>query len=90
MRAQAHYIALTPAAFIVKLLPSLKLARFKLRFDFQALRDVLKAGIAGWLPGMIAVLGQQLGVLALLGIKGASETGLYYVSFAIMSVVTRF
>jgi len=37
---------------------------------------------------MIAVLGQQLGVLALLGIKGASETGLYYVSFAIMGVVT--
>jgi len=82
------YIALTPAAFIVKLLPSLKLTRFKLRFDFQALRDVLKAGIAGWLPAMIAVLGQQLGVLTLFGVKGASETGLYYVSFAIMGVVT--
>jgi len=82
------YIALTPAAFIVKLLPSLKLAGLRLHFDFQVLRDVLRAGVASWLPAMIAVLGQQLGVLTLFGVKGASETGLYYVSFAIMGVVT--
>ena len=48
----------------------------------------MKAGVASWLPAMIAVLGQQLGVLTLFGVKGASETGLYYVSFAIMGVVT--
>ena len=40
------------------------------------------------MPAMIAVLGQQLGVLTLFGVKRASETGLYYVSFAIMGVVT--
>jgi len=83
------YIALAPAAFIVKLLPSLKLAGLRLHFDFQVLRYVLKAGVASWLPAMIAVLGQQLGVLTLFGVKGASETGLYYVSFAIMGVVTE-
>jgi len=86
--AVVGYIALTPVAFIVKLLPSLKLAKFGLRLDFQALRDVLKAGVASWLPAMVTVLGQQLGVLTLFGVKGASETGLYYVSFAIMGVVT--
>ena len=48
----------------------------------------MKAGVASWLPAMIAVLGQQLGVLTLFGVKGASETGLYYVSFAIVGVVT--
>ena len=76
------YTVLTPVAFAVKLLPSLRLAGFKLRFGFQALRDVLKAGVASWLPNVIAVLGQQLGVLALFGVKGALETGLHYVSFA--------
>ena len=81
------YIALTPVAFTVKLLPSLKLAKFRLCFNLQALRDVLKAGVVSWLPAVIAVLGQQLGVLTLFGVKGASETGLYYVSFAIMGVV---
>ena len=86
--AVVGYIALTPVAFTVKLLPSLKLAGFRLSFDFQALRDVLKAGVVQWLPGMMAVLGQQLGVLTLFGVRGALETGLYYVSFAIMGVVT--
>ena len=81
------YIALTPVAFTVKLLPSLRLVKPRLCFDLRALKDVLKAGVSGWLPGMIAVLGQQLGVLTLFGVKGASETGLYYVSFAIMGVV---
>ncbi|RLE41904.1 hypothetical protein DRJ16_05540 [Candidatus Woesearchaeota archaeon] len=82
------YITLTPVALAVKLLPSLKLAKFKLCLNLQALRDVLKAGVARWLPAMIAVLGRQLGVLTLLGVKGASETGLYYVSFAIMGAAT--
>ncbi|HID16023.1 MAG TPA: hypothetical protein EYP16_04385, partial [Candidatus Atribacteria bacterium] len=82
------YMALTLVAFIVKLSPSLRLAKFKLHFNFQFLRDVLKAGVAGWLPGVIAVLSRQLGVLTLFGVWGALETGLYYVSFAIMGVVT--
>ena len=69
------YIALTPIALAVKLLPSLKLARFKLRFDFQALGDVLKAGVASWLPGVIAVLSQQLGVLTLFGVRGLRRRG---------------
>ena len=86
--AVVGYMALTPVAFVVKLLPSLKLAGFRLRLDLQALRDVLKAGVVSWLPAMMAVLGRQLGVLALFGVRGASETGLYYVSFAIMGVVT--
>ena len=86
--AVVGYMAPTPVAFVVKLPPSLRLAKFRLHLDFGALRDVLKAGVASWLPGMIAVLGQQLGVLTLFGVKGAAETGLYYVSFAVMGAVT--
>ncbi|RLE89430.1 MAG: hypothetical protein DRN04_16310, partial [Thermoprotei archaeon] len=82
------YMALTPVAFAVKLLPSLRLAGFRLIFNFKALRDVLKAGVARWLPNMVTVLGERLGVLALFGVRGALETGFYYVSFAIMGVVT--
>jgi len=80
-------IATSPLAFIIELFPSLKLVNIKLNFKFKALKDVLKAGFAAWLPSMIAVLGQQLGVLTLFGISGAFETGLYYISFAIMGLV---
>lgn len=81
------YVALTPAALAAKLRPSLRLAGSRPLFDARALRDVLRAGSAVWVPSVVAVLGQQLGVLTLFGVRGASEAGLYYVSFAITSAV---
>ena len=80
-------ITMTPVAFAIKLLPSLKLVGFKLRFKISAVKDVLKAGLASWLPSVMTLLGAQLGVLTLFGVRGALETGLYYVAFAIVSVV---
>jgi len=84
------YIILAPVGFIIKLFPSLRLAGFRMVIDLKALKDVLKAGVASWLPSMVAVLGQQVGVLTLFGLRGASETGLYYVAFTVSGVVTGF
>lgn len=80
-------LASMPISLIVKLRFVLKIVKPKLRIYIDTLKDVLKAGLANWLPSTITLLGQQLGVLTLFGIKGAIETGLYYVAFSIMSVI---
>ena len=56
-------------------------------FDIKALKDVVSAGISSWLPGMIAMVTQQTGILAVFGTSGASETGYYYVANSISNVV---
>ncbi len=76
-----------PLALLIKLKYALKIIKPKLKIHVDALRDVLRAGIASWLPGVITLLGQQLGILLLFGARGAVETGQYYVAYAMVSVV---
>ena len=52
--------------------------------------EVLRAGLSIWLPGIITLVGQQVGVLAVFGARGGFETGTYYASFAIAGVVWAF
>ena len=53
----------------------------KSMFSLKALRGVLVAGSAFWLPGVIGLLGRWLDVLALFGTVSAVGTG-HYVAFA--------
>ena len=55
--------------------------------SLSALADVLKAGVASWAPGIIATLGQWLGVLAIFHAATAAETGQYYAALTIANVV---
>ncbi len=66
---------------------SLRYVVRRIKFSLDALRDVLAAGLASWLPGIIDLLGRWLGVLAVFGFSGAVETGYYYVAYAIAGVV---
>lgn len=59
----------------------------KTRLSLTNLVDMLKAGLATWLPGSLTLLAQQLGVLGLYTIVGGVETGLYYIAFAVASVI---
>ncbi|ADI31984.1 polysaccharide biosynthesis protein [Staphylothermus hellenicus] len=52
-------------------------------FDIGVLVEVLRGSIVSWLPGVVALAGQWIGVLVVYGSSGASETGYYYVAFAI-------
>jgi len=61
---------------------------FKLTFDVDAIKNVLRAGVVNWFPSIIVIIGQWLGVLAVFGYVGAVETGHYYVAFAISNFVT--
>lgn len=66
---------------------SIQLIGFKPKFSLKALHDVLIAGISNWLPGLILLAGQWIGVLAVFSVSGAAKTGYYYVAFAISNVV---
>lgn len=57
--------------------------------DMSKVREILPAGIASWAPTALAVLGQSIGVLAIYGFVGGTETGLYYIAFTIALVVYR-
>lgn len=72
---------------IVTLTFSLRIVIRKLVFSLNALRDVLIAGFASWLPSIISLLGRWLGVLVVFGVAGAVQTGYYYIAFAIANVI---
>ncbi len=80
-------ISMSVMSLIILLAYSFNITRLRILFDLKALRDVLSAGMARWFPRMITIVGQWLGVLTVFGISGASETGHYYIAYAIASVV---
>lgn len=51
--------------------------------DSKAILNVLTAGIAAWVPSIITIVGQWLSVLFVFGVRGATETGYYYLAFTI-------
>lgn len=64
----------------------------KVEFGVQSscLKDLLPAGFASWIPSTLTILGQSIGVLSIYGYMGSTETGLYYISFALASLVYNF
>ncbi len=44
--------------------------------------DTLSASFPAWLPNIFTVLGSQLGVIIVQGISGATESGLYFISYS--------
>lgn len=56
-------------------------------FDRGVVGEVLRGSIVSWLPGVIVLAGQWIGVLAVYGSSGALETGHYYVAFILASFV---
>lgn len=60
------------------------------KLSLKALRDLFMAGLSVWAPGVIALVGQQLGTLAVFGTRGGLETGRYYAAFSIAGIVWAF
>lgn len=86
--ATIGYMILAPVGFLAKIRPSLRLLRERIAFSLKALSSVIRAGLALWVPSIVTVLGQQLGVLLAFGFRGAVEAGLYYIAFMVMNIVT--
>ena len=60
---------------------------FAVTFKRKCLVNVLKAGVASWLPGIIILAGQWLSVLAVFGYMQASATGHFYIAFVLANAV---
>jgi len=50
-------------------------------------RPAVSSGMPSWLPGTIASIGSQLGVVVVFGLHGASEAGFYFIAFSIMNFI---
>ncbi len=81
------YVCVSLAFLVIGLYYVLRLIGFRIVFSLNLLLEVIRAGIASWLPSVIVLTGQWLGVLAVFGTSTAVETGYYYVSFTIANVV---
>jgi O-antigen/teichoic acid export membrane protein len=64
-----------------------RLGGVRIRFSFRALRESLVASSVAWMPGVLSLLGQQAGILAVWGIQGASVVGTFFIAYTIFSVV---
>ncbi len=85
--AAIGYVFIGLTNLIVSFIYVLRIIGFRLVFSFNVLVDVLRAGVVSWLPSIIVLAGQWLGVLFVFGSSGAVETGYYYVAYAISGVV---
>ncbi|WFO75986.1 oligosaccharide flippase family protein [Desulfurococcaceae archaeon MEX13E-LK6-19] len=81
------YMCSSFVGLIIGFVFSLKHIIRRFMFSLNALRSILIAGFASWLPKVIGLFGKWLGVLVVFSVAGAVETGYYYVAFAIASVV---
>lgn len=81
------YVCVSLTGLMVYSWYSFKLIGFKPTISLNALRNVLTAGFSSWLPSIVLLAGQWIGVLVVFGVAGAVATGYYYVAFAISSVV---
>lgn len=50
---------------------------------YCAFKKILFAGVASWVPLVIAIIGARLGTVIVFGIEGASQAAFYFIAFSI-------
>lgn len=65
----------------------ISLTQSRSTFNVKAAKEVINAGSVYWMPRVMLNIGSQLGILIVYGIRGAAETGFYFIAYAIFSVV---
>ena len=48
---------------------------------YCAFKKILFAGVASWVPLVIAIIGARLGTVIVFGIEGASQAAFYFIAF---------
>jgi O-antigen/teichoic acid export membrane protein len=66
---------------------SLQSARSRFLLGFAELRGLMHASFASWVPEALRVLGDAIGLLGIYAVMGSVSAGIYFVAFAIASVV---
>ncbi|MCE4600952.1 MAG: oligosaccharide flippase family protein [Desulfurococcales archaeon] len=54
---------------------------------YSLVKEIVKAGTASWIPNLIMMAGQWLGVIAVFGSAGAVSTGYYYIAFTLGNLI---
>ncbi|MHA1617569.1 MAG: oligosaccharide flippase family protein, partial [Candidatus Njordarchaeales archaeon] len=87
-----YIIAAITNAFTLLLFTKRQLHRLGAKFSiaYHAIVDSLKAGLATWIPSILALAGQWLGVLGLSGLVGSYETGTYFIAYTITAGLLAF
>ena len=81
--AVTGYLLMSVTLVAVNATVALREEGLRLIVDFDAIRELLRAGASAWLPNFIILMGQWLGVLAVFGYKTSTETGHYYAAYSI-------
>ncbi len=55
--------------------------------SWKKVKDVLEAGFYNWLPNTIIIIGTQLGILISYRFTGGAETGIYFIAYALASII---
>lgn len=53
----------------------------------ENIRELIHASLPAWIPAILTMLGQSLGVLLIYSSVSQSDTGLYYIAYAIASII---
>lgn len=84
-----YVVAGLTTSILMLVLPIKMLRKFGAGFSIsiKSIKDSVEAGMVSWIPNILTLLGQWIGVLGVFSIVGSVETGLYFVAFTITSVV---
>ena len=80
-----YIIAAAGNSLILLLLAKREIQKLGAKFSIssRAIKESIEAGLATWIPSILALAGQWLGVLGLSGFAGSYETGIYFIGYAI-------
>jgi len=54
----------------------------------QCVKNIIPASVVIWIPGLISVTGLQLGIIVVFGSQGATQAGIYFIAFSIMTALS--
>ncbi len=86
--ASAAYATASASMIVVGLLAASRMGVARPALSRSRALEVVRAGLASWVPGVVALLGQQLAVVAVFSARGAVETGEFYIALVISGFVS--
>jgi O-antigen/teichoic acid export membrane protein len=54
----------------------------------DAIKNILNASVASWIPALISTLGTYLGTIVIFGTQGSTHAGIYFIAFSIFAALT--
>ncbi len=83
----AAFDILASIILAMSLLPIFKTKEKPTLQIFESMRILLSASLVSWVPNLIMNTGTHLGTIVVFGSQGASQAGIYFISFAIITAI---